>query len=308
MPEDIDLEAQPNAEGDVEVEIVDDVAAEDKPRAAPINAEAALASMPEHPDTPEEASERIRKRINALTFEKREALRQLAEQQREREALTSFTQNVHLSAKQLADRATRAEAAWKAEAAARREAELKLQQAKFVTAREANDAATEAEISAAMAKISAERAEVDRFQPQQFNIPDLPAFQQPATQPQPQAPQITTDDAAWLQRNPWFAAEGNDDLKAFAIAYEESLERKGLQRGTSECYKELDASLRKAFPERFDDKSASATPKRTSPVVGAQRASGARTGAKVTLTASEAAIARKLGVSYQDYAKYKGQA
>lgn len=295
------LEVEVPVDEAVEVEIVDDTPDEEKQPPKKVE------STPD-PDSVDEMSERVQKRIKKLTFEKHETARQLAAREREHSALVNFTQGVHLSAKQLADRATRAEAAWKAEAAARREAELKLQQAKFVTARESNDAATEAEISAAMAKISAERAEVDRFQPQTFNIPDLPVIQQPMATPQPQAPQITQDDAAWLQRNPWFAAEGNDDLKAFAIAYEESLERKGLQRGTSECYKELDASLRKAFPERFDDKSTSATPRRTSPVVGAQRTSGARTGAKVTLTASEAAIARKLGVSYQDYAKYKGQA
>ena len=299
------LTVEEPVEGEVEVEIVDDVPEEEKPRAKRIDAETELAAA--EPETPEEVSERIKKRINTLTFEKREAMRQLAERDREHNAVFQFTQGVHQSAKQLAERVTRAEAAWKAEAAARREAELKLQQAKFVTAREANDPATESEINAAMARLAAERADIDRFQPQQFNIPDLPAIQVPQQRQQPQAPQITEDDAKWLQRNPWFAAEGNDDLKAFAIAYEESLEKKGLQRGTGECYKELDASLRKAFPERFGDTPTSATPRRTSPVVGASRTNGATTGAKVRLTASEAAIARKLGVSYQDYARYKGQ-
>ena len=145
------LEVEVPVDEAVEVEIVDDTPDEEKQPPKKVE------STPD-PDSVDEMSERVQKRIKKLTFEKHETARQLAAREREHSALVNFTQGVHLSAKQLADRATRAEAAWKAEAAARREAELKLQQAKFVTARESNDAATEAEISAAMAKIRTRRS------------------------------------------------------------------------------------------------------------------------------------------------------
>lgn len=307
MPEELEEQvvAVEPEEGDIEVEVVDDVAEADRPRTKRIDAEAALAAN-EDPDT-EEMSARVRKRVNQLTFEKREVLRQLSAHQREQQALVNFTQNVHYSAKELAARATRAEQAWKTEAAARRDAELKLEQSKFVTAREANDPQKESEINAIMAKISAERHEVDRYQPTQFNIPDLPQFQ-PVQAAEPEIPEILPADAKWLQRNPWFAVADNEDMREFASAYELSLKKRGLRPGTDECYNEIDASLRKAFPDRFGDTPATAPPRRTtSPVVGANRVNGSNTGKKITLTASEAAMANKLGVSYQDYARFKGK-
>jgi outer membrane biosynthesis protein TonB len=110
------LEVEVPVDEAVEVEIVDDTPDEEKQPPKKVE------STPD-PDSVDEMSERVQKRIKKLTFEKHETARQLAAREREHSALVNFTQGVHLSAKQLADRATRAEAAWKAEAAARREAE-----------------------------------------------------------------------------------------------------------------------------------------------------------------------------------------
>lgn len=284
----------PAVEDDPEVEIIDDTPTEQKQPARKADAE-----------NVEEDSARVQKRIKKLNYEKNEALRQLGIREREHAVALKLAKDSHSRAKWEEGERIKAQGAWKAEAAARREAELRFNKGEFVAARTAEDASKEADINAQIARLTTEKSEIERWQPSTSQIPDLPEFSAPAQQQA--APQVTQQDQAWLERNQWFADEGNSKMKEFVLSAEKDLEDEGFRPGSKACYDALDEKVRQAFPDKFSEKPAAAPVKRSpSPVVGAPRTNGTRSSnGKITLTASEAAICRQLGISYTDYHRNK---
>ena len=129
--------------------------------------------------------------------------------------------------------------------------------------------------------------------------------QSPSPQTQ-QAPPVRTDPKAakWASNNEWF---GEDDAMTFAAfgIHKRLVEEEGFDTSAPEYYDEIDKRIREAFPHKFDGEvsvSESRRPQQT--VASAVRTSG--TGrATVRLSPSEVAIAKKLGVSLEEYAKHK---
>ena len=121
------------------------------------------------------------------------------------------------------------------------------------------------------------------------------------SQAQPQQPPPRDEKAeAWAEKNSWF---GQDRvMTSAAIAIDDDLKRSGVDPTSDEYYQELNAQLRDNFPHKFDK------PKnvQSQQVAGSSRgASPASRGArKVSLTPSQVAIAKRIGVPLEEYAKY----
>ncbi len=297
MAEELELEQIeiPEEPGDAEeIEIVDDAPANEK-----------LAPVKLTPD--DLSSDSIRKSINRLTRQRSEAMRVLGETQREKEAALDFAKRAHAQLKFEQAERIKAQTAWQREAAARRDADIRSNKGEFVTAREANDAGKEADVNAAIARLTSEKSQIEGWAPTAHPIPDIPEFTAPQQVPNEPNPETL----AWAEANDWFIEPENSDMRAFAVAMESSLVQRGHKEGTKACYDALDAELRKAFPDRFDPAEKPSAPppaaparKAASPVIGAPRTNGNGTrpsNGKMTLTASEVAVAKALGVSLPAY-------
>jgi hypothetical protein len=124
---------------------------------------------------------------------------------------------------------------------------------------------------------------------------------------QPQKPAIKppSDKAQdWAQKNPWFMRNGDEDITALAMGVHEKLVRSGVAPDTDQYYSQIDGAVRRAFPERFADASEEVKPQRRQAgnvVAPAGRAS-AQTSRKVVLTSTQVALAKRLGLSAQQYA------
>jgi len=127
-----------------------------------------------------------------------------------------------------------------------------------------------------------------------------------AEKQQPQQPiQRKPDPRAeqWAEENKWF---GQDEAMTFtALAHHKKLLREGYDPKSDEYYEEINSYIRDQFPNKFQNQQAEAKEKAPQTVAGASR-TGKSSGSKrkITLTPSQVAIAKKLGVPLEEYAKY----
>ena len=118
---------------------------------------------------------------------------------------------------------------------------------------------------------------------------------QPQNQPDPKA-------ESWAQKNEWF---GNDNAMTYtAYDIHHKLVKEGVDPREDEYYSELDKRIRKEFPHKFSD-GGEARPKQKVASVVRNSSTGRRT---VRLTPSQVAIAKKLGVPLEEYAKHVKEA
>lgn len=120
--------------------------------------------------------------------------------------------------------------------------------------------------------------------------------------------QVHPKTAEWLAKNTWFDSPSKRAMTAYARGYHEELaDQYGAQYvGSDEYFARIDREMRKKFPEEFSDavpENERSKPVRTKPstvVAPAGRSTGPKT---VRLTASQASLARKLGITPEQYAR-----
>ena len=120
---------------------------------------------------------------------------------------------------------------------------------------------------------------------------------------QPQAqPQVRPDPKAqdWAEDNKWFGAD--KAMTYTAMSFHDELINEGFDASSEEYYTEIDRRIRKEFPHKFEDQS---KPKQKVASATRTTATGRRT---VKLTPSQVAIAKKLGVPLEEYAKHVKEA
>tara|TARA_R100000664_G_scaffold1138_1_gene3039 strand:+ start:1353 stop:2264 length:912 start_codon:yes stop_codon:yes gene_type:complete len=119
--------------------------------------------------------------------------------------------------------------------------------------------------------------------------------QQPAANPDPKA-------KAWADRNDWF---GNDRVMTVgAYAIHEDLANEGFDLTSDDYYSELDKRLRVEFPQKFENNTTNGGTARVASADSSASRSTKKGRRAVKLTPSQVAIAKKLGVSLEDYAKH----
>ena len=155
---------------------------------------------------------------------------------------------------------------------------------------------------------------------QNFSKEQTPNIQQPIDQQAygvQNPPQIDPKAVSWLKENPWFGSDDQKEMTALAYGIHETLVTKeGVSPTSDKYYAEVDTRMRKRFPDYFKVENTSlkddnvddvevetATPKNTKSVVApATRNNGSRP-RKVQLTATQVALAKRLGISPERYAK-----
>ena len=114
------------------------------------------------------------------------------------------------------------------------------------------------------------------------------------------APAIQRDEqaVAWADENSWFGSD--DEMTAFALGLDSKLKKEGVDPQSNTYYEKINARMRQVFPDQFDEEPENTKRKSSNVVAPATRSTSPR---KVTLKQSQVAIAKRLGISLQDYAK-----
>jgi hypothetical protein len=183
-------------------------------------------------------------------------------------------------------------------------------QKELASAIENADAASQIEAQKKIAALSIDEARLNALKEQQTNttttkeepaprLSDADSLSDSAQKPLP-APDPRAEE--WASQNTWFGKDRAMTYTAFEI-HKDLTEREGFDPQTDEYYVEVDKRIRLEFPHKFDTKE-SQTSKPTQNVASVKRSSNVRSGRQtVRLTSSQVAIAKKLGVPLEEYAK-----
>ena len=244
-------------------------------------------------------SKDVQRRIAKLTKKWREA-------ERQREEALAFAENQKQQKEKLQKKYSKVEQAGVKDREQRITSGLQAAAAKLAAAKEAGDLAAEVEANKEIARLGYEEARLNeakaayedmaKAEPKEREIPKVTPQQ--TAQPDPKA-------EAWGARNRWFGTDTAMTYTAFDL-HKKLVDEEGFDPQSDEYYSEIDKRMRLEFPQKFDtteDKVQNNTTKPTQIVASAKRSvnkSGRKT---VRLTPSQVAIAKKLGVPLEEYAK-----
>ena len=273
----------------------------DESPAAP-EPEAKIFQKPEQDAAPakselDEISEGVQKRISKLTARMREA-------ERREQAALEYAKGLQNQTQTLQQKLVQTDYSRLNEAKTRLETQQTQLRQIIAKAREENDINTELEAQERLSALVGEQRQVAGWlQSQQEEVErqrhapvqQAPVQQAPRPQPNPQAEE-------WAEKNPWF---GQDRVMTYAAwgIHQTLIEQEGVDPNSDEYYTELDRRVRDTFPDKFKEPSRQ---QRSAPAVApAARSSGINSARRtVRLSPSQVAIAKKLGVPLEEYAKY----
>jgi hypothetical protein len=238
----------------------------------------------------------------------------MRESERREQAALEYARGLQSQAQELQQKLVHTDYSRLNEAKTRLETQQATLKAIIKKAREENDIDTETEATQRLSELVMEQRQVSGWlqtQEQQIKQPQQvqpPAPPQQAYQPQPQQAAAPSPKAEeWAARNKWFGQDRVLTYGAWGI-HQTLVENEGFDPNSDEYYTELDRRLREEFPKRFPDESPQQTNRqqRSAPAVApATRSSGINSARRtVRLSPSQVAIAKKLNVPLEEYAKY----
>jgi len=255
-------------------------------------------SKTEEKDEREEYSEGVKKRIDRMTYKIREAER------REKEAV-NYAQQVKGERDSLQSKFDKLDDGYVNEFTGRVKSQLESAkiQLKDAVAKGDVDAQVAANQSLARLAIEEERIKATEDQRKKYeeSLKNAGQIGEQPVKSKVQQPRPDPKAEAWAEKNEWFGKDEAMTYASFGI-HKRLVEEDGFNPTSNEYYEEIDKRIRKEFPHKFNGgEKASSKPVQT--VASASRTSGA--GRKtVRLTPSQVAIAKKLGVPLEEYAKY----
>ena len=259
--------------------------------------EAKSDKQPDNTQAVEEYSEGVKKRIAKLTKKMREA-------ERQKEEALRYAHSVKQERDQFQTQATSLDKNYASEMEGRISSSIAAAQAKLAAARQNEDSKSEVEALTAISQLGYEQGKLAELKTQ-HQMQETAAKEetvQPTRQPMQQAPARDPKAEAWAEENEWFGKDNAMTYTAFDL-HRKLTEEEGMDPQSDDYYKEVDKRIRLEFPHKFDRQvEEKQTTKPTQNVASATRST--KSGRKqVRLTSSQVAIARKLGVPLEEYAK-----
>ena len=255
------------------------------------------------PEELDDYSKRVQKRIKTLTDKYRT-------EERDREEAVRFAQTVKQENDKLKERLTSLDKGYLNEYGTRLESQLATAKNIYRDAHESGDVDKMFEAQGALSKISIEQeryrlAKQRQDQTKLQKAPTEGGTQVQASAPRAQTPPPKADPKAegWANKNEWFGQDEVMTYAAFGI-HRKLVEEEGFDPQADEYYSEIDKRMRTEFPQRFNaGRKTGGSARVASADTSASRTTktGRRT---VKLSASQIAIAKKLGVPLEEYAKY----
>jgi len=250
----------------------------------------------------DEYGEGVKKRIAKLT-------KRMRESERQRDEATRYARTVLTEQKSLKERLAKLDTGYVSEMESRITSGLEAAKSRLSTARENSDLNAEVAAQKEIAKLGYEEARLAEMKlSQEANTQAVKEKselnQQPTNiqQGQPQRPRPDAQATAWAQKNDWFGSDNAMTYTAFDL-HKSLVEEEGYDPQSGDYYAELDRRIRLEFPHKFGNVTEQTT-KPTQTVASATRNVKRGTGRKtVKLTSSQVAIAKKLNVPLEEYAK-----
>jgi len=284
---------------ELEIEVEDDTPPKDRGRKP---------SEPPAEVTDEELadySEKVKKRIQHFSKGYHDERRAKEQALRERQELETFTRKLLEENQGLKNTTDRSHNTLIEQAKHQVTLEMDAAKKRYKEAYEAGDAdqMLAAQEALTTAKIRADK--VAGLKPKPLQEKENPVQQAPTAPVRPtQAPAVDTRAESWRQENSWFGAD--DEMTAYALGYHSKLVKEGVDPRSDDYYEKINSRMRKMFPESFDDageeEQEPPKPKAKAPnvVAPATRSTAPK---KVTLTQTQVALAKRLGVPLELYAK-----
>jgi regulator of replication initiation timing len=302
IEQEIEMESQ-----DLEIEVVDDTPEED--RGKPKRAENVPPQIPDDDEVSKYSGD-VQKRIKQLKYEYHEERRQKEEAKRLSDEAVTATQKLMEENKKLRKTLDDGEGVLVEQAKGRVQAQLEKAKQEYKEAYEAGDPDKLIEAQEKLSTIQNEKYRVDNYKPTVRAVePEVFPPQQAPAQPKVQEP--TGKDKEWLEANSdWFQKEDHEDMTGYAMGVHQKLVKAGLnpKLDTEEYYRRIDDAMGKAFPEHFNSNKQSVE---TEEVEAPQRSAGnvvapvnrsAKKPRKVQLTSTQIGLAKRLGVTPEQYA------
>jgi hypothetical protein len=241
----------------------------------------------------ENHSEKVQKRIAKLTGRMREA-------ERREKAAIEYAQSVQKQLDENKQKTTSLDSSFVNEFENRVTLQNEMLQTQLKEAIDRGDVDKQVEVQKQLATVAHENERLKYVKQQREQQKAVQATAQQPQQPQ-QAPQRSPDPKAksWADQNEWFGQDEPMTLTAFSI-HKKMIEEEGWDGATDEYYTELDKRIRREFPHKFNQENSSG---RNTPAVASATRTTTKGKKSVKLSASQVAIAKKLGVSLEDYAK-----
>lgn len=243
-------------------------------------------------------SEGVQKRISKLTKKWREA-------ERQKDAAVKYAEGVIVDQRQMKSRLSKLEPGFLHATEESIKTGIDAAKAKLAAAREANDLGAETEAMASISELGYKKAKYLEAKEAQDKVAKRKTQPMPSLQDAMKSPQLPADPKAegWAEKNSWFGTDSAMTYTAFDI-HKRLTEDQGFDTSSDEYYAEIDKQMKLAFPQKFGTTDTKESTKPVQQVASAKRSTntGRR---KVRLTSSELAIAKKLGVPPEEYAKQK---
>ena len=273
-------------EADVDTSIKDEVVVEEQP----------VEQEDQPKDELDQISESVQKRIDKLTYKMREA-------ERQRDEAVNYAQSVNHTASTLKEKLKNSDSSLFKEYDNRVQSEIAGAKQLLKEAQESGDSVAVVDATEKLSRASAEAENLRRLSAQQQvrekNQPqEVPVEEyKPTLQPQAAGPDPKAEE--WAKRNTWF---GDDQAMTFAaFGIHKELVEGGVDPTSDTYYSEVDKRMAETFPHKFSNEQSAPVQQ----VAASSRgATGKKSSRKIKLTPSQVAIAKRLNVPLEEYAKH----
>jgi len=245
-------------------------------------------------------SESVKKRIARLT-------KKFRDEEKQRAAALEFAESVKKQNDELKAKLDKLDTTYVGEFDTRVQSQAAAAKEAYRKAYEAGDADAMYEAQQTISRIALEEARLQQIKQQREEQAKASEVNgsSPPQQPAPTSPPPKPDPRAeeWAQKNEWFGQDQTMTYAAFGI-HKSLIEEEGLDPNTEEYYTELDTRIKTEFPHKFGETKKSSGPRVASAGATASKSVSPKGRRTVKLTPSQIAIAKRLNVPLEEYAKY----
>ena len=251
-------------------------------------------------DEREEYSKDVQKRIDRMTYKIREAER------REKEAL-EFAKQIKKEKDDLQVKFDKVDDGYVNEFSGRVKSELETAKVALANAVAKGDINAQVEANQNLARLAIEEERIKATEAQrkayEESLKNTGQIGDQPVQNNVQPPKPDPKAEAWAERNEWFGKDEAMTYASFGI-HKKLVEEEGFNPSSDEYYEEIDKRLRNEFPHKFNEGEEVQGGKQPVQTVASAKRTTSAGRKTVRLTPSQVAIAKKLGVPLEEYAKY----
>ena len=277
-------------EGEVDIHAAD---VDDSIKTVPEKEPEVVEAIPVEEDELDKVSDSVQKRIDKLTYKMREA-------ERQRDEAVTYAQSIHTDNSQLKEKLKNSDSSLFKEYDNRIQSDVERAKSNLKDAQELGDGDAIATATENLSRSAAESENLKRLSAQQQlrqQRVEQQVAQVPSQSQSPPAPDPKAEE--WASKNKWF---GDDQAMTFAaFGIHKELVELGMDPSSDDYYVQVDSRMQEYFPQKFSNEQS----RPVQQVAASSRgATGKKNARKVKLTPSQVAIAKRLNVPLEEYAKH----